>query len=129
MAIDTSAISNVGEFYSDHYLDAILDKDVKSHFKAWEESEVRREWLGRLDGIVEGEGEMRKGTGLEFWFSLPELPIAHPSPHKMALVLLVVVFVLVLSINIILLTFVPHWPLAPMALDPLGDTCRRYWLY
>ena len=39
MAIDTSAISNVGEFYSDHYLDAILDKDVKSHFKAWEESE------------------------------------------------------------------------------------------
>ncbi|MBC8550620.1 MAG: N-6 DNA methylase [Candidatus Brocadiales bacterium] len=39
MAIDTSAISNVGEFYSDHYLDAILDKDVKSHIKAWEESE------------------------------------------------------------------------------------------
>jgi len=39
MAIDTSAISNVGEFYSDHYLDAILDKDVKSHIKAWEENE------------------------------------------------------------------------------------------
>ena len=39
MAIDTSAISNVGEFYSDHYLDAILDKDVKSHIKSWEEAE------------------------------------------------------------------------------------------
>ena len=39
MAIDTSAISNVVEFYSDHYLDAILDKDVKSHIKSWEEAE------------------------------------------------------------------------------------------
>jgi len=39
MAIDTSTINNVGEFYSDHYLDAILDKDVKSYLKTWEENE------------------------------------------------------------------------------------------
>ena len=39
MAIDTSAISNVGEFYSNHYLDAILDKDVKALIKSWEDAE------------------------------------------------------------------------------------------
>ena len=40
MAIDISAINNVGEFYSDHYLDAILDKDVKAYIKSWEDAEV-----------------------------------------------------------------------------------------
>ena len=39
MAIDISAINNVGEFYSNHYLDAILEKDVKSLINAWEEAE------------------------------------------------------------------------------------------
>jgi hypothetical protein len=39
MAIDITAINNVGEFYSHHYLDAILDKDVKSLLSAWEEAE------------------------------------------------------------------------------------------
>ena len=39
MSIDISAINNVGEFYSTHYLDAILDKDVKSLGKSWEDAE------------------------------------------------------------------------------------------
>jgi hypothetical protein len=39
MSIDISAINNVGEFYSTHYLDAILDKDVKSLVKSWEDAE------------------------------------------------------------------------------------------
>jgi hypothetical protein len=39
MSIDISAINNVGEFYSNHYLDAILDKDVKSLVKSWEDAE------------------------------------------------------------------------------------------
>lgn len=69
------------------------------------------EWLKKLTGIVEGEEEVRKGTGLEFWFSLPELPVAHPSPHKMALVLLVVVFVLVLAVRSVLSTFASDWPM------------------
>ncbi len=88
----------------------IFRYDNYEHSKAWEESDVRAEWLEKLDGIVEGESEYRKGTGLEFWFSLPELPMAHPSPHKMALVLLIVVFVLVSAIRYLISTFAPGWP-------------------
>ena len=86
--------------------------DTYEHSKAWEDSNVRQEWLANLSGIVEGEDEVRKGTGLEFWFSLPELPMAHPSPHKMAVVLLVVVYTLVMSINLVLSTFADDWPTA-----------------
>jgi antibiotic biosynthesis monooxygenase (ABM) superfamily enzyme len=84
--------------------------DTYEHSRAWEGSEVRAEWLHRLEGIVEGEDTVRRGTGLEFWFSLPELPSAHPSPHKMALVLVVVVFTLLLVINTVLAPLTGDWP-------------------
>lgn len=84
--------------------------DSYLHSRQWEESKVRQQWLARLEGIVEGDAEVREGTGLEFWFSLPELPVSHPSPHKMALVLLVVVFVLVTLVKFILSTFASDWP-------------------
>jgi len=83
--------------------------DSYEHSKAWESSAIREQWLERLEGIVEGEAEVREGTGLEFWFSLPELPVAHPSPHKMALVLLVVVFALVSAVRFVLSIFASDW--------------------
>ncbi len=96
---------------SNEYI-TIFRYDNYEHSKAWEESSVRAEWLDKLQGIIEGEAEYREGTGLEFWFSLPELPMVHPSPHKMALVLLVVVFTLVMAINGVLSMFADGWPLA-----------------
>ncbi len=94
----------------------IFRYDNYEHSRAWEESDVRAEWLGKLEGITEGEAEYMKGTGLEFWFNLPELPMVHPSPHKMALVLLVVVYTLVMAINAILSLFAEDWPLAARVL-------------
>ena len=88
----------------------IFRYDSYAHMCAWRESELRKQWLQRLEGIVEGEDQERRGTGLEFWFSLPELPTAHPSPHKMATVLLVVVFVLVLMIKYLVAPFTGDWP-------------------
>jgi antibiotic biosynthesis monooxygenase (ABM) superfamily enzyme len=90
---------------------SIFRFDSYEHSRAWEESPVRRQWLDKLQGLVEGEDQIAKGTGLEFWFSLPELPAAHPSPHKMALVLLVVVFLLVWGLSAFLLPYIAHWPL------------------
>ena len=101
---------------------SIFRFDTYEHLRAWEESEVRASWLLKLDGIVEGEGTMRKGTGLEFWFSLPELPAAHPSPHKMALVLTVVVFCLVFCLNIVLAPLAQHLP--SVAATLLGVICQ-----
>ena len=83
--------------------------DTHQHQQDWEASQARANWLARLDGIVEGEGSVKRGTGLEFWFSLPELPTSQPSPHKMALVLFVVVSVLVLLLNVILSPLVADW--------------------
>ena len=88
---------------------SIFRFDNYQHSRAWEDSAVRARWLGRLEGLVEGETVVKKGTGLEFWFSLPELPSAHPSPHKMALVLLVVVYVLVLALNYLLNPLTVGW--------------------
>jgi antibiotic biosynthesis monooxygenase (ABM) superfamily enzyme len=84
--------------------------DTYRHSRDWEESEVRAQWLERLEGITEGEDAVQKATGLEFWFSLPELPAAHPSPHKMALVLLVVVYVMLTVINFLLAPLTGDWP-------------------
>lgn len=86
--------------------------DSYQNCQSWEESELRQQWLDRLDGLVEGCATTQRGTGLEFWFDLPELPIAKPAPGKMALVLVVVVYVLVMALNILfdpLLDSMPMW--------------------
>ncbi len=39
MALDLTGIDNVGEFYSHHYLDAVLEGDLKAVFDRWKERE------------------------------------------------------------------------------------------
>jgi antibiotic biosynthesis monooxygenase (ABM) superfamily enzyme len=76
---------------------SIVRFDTLDHLRLWEESELRREWLAKLPpDTVDGEAVTRRLDGLEFWFTAPGVatPVA-PSPHKMALVLLVIVFALV----------------------------------
>jgi hypothetical protein len=43
MPIDLSGIQNVGEFYSHHYLDTLLEGDLKTPFARWrtDDQEVR----------------------------------------------------------------------------------------
>lgn len=97
---------------------SIFRFDSYQHSRDWEESPIRAQWLERLEGVTKGEDAVEKGTGLEFWFSLPELPATHPSPHKMALVLLVVVFLLVLGIGVVMDPVTGSWP--PVARVFLG---------
>jgi antibiotic biosynthesis monooxygenase (ABM) superfamily enzyme len=71
------------------------------HLRAWEESELRQEWLAKLPpNTVDGQAEVARLEGLEFWFTPPSAaaPVA-PSPHKMALVLVVIVFALVSALT------------------------------
>lgn len=87
--------------------------DSYEHGRAWEESDTRKAWIDRLDGIVEGEPTYKKVTGLEFWFDLPSVPAAaSPSPHKMALTLIVVVFALIYPLQLTIgawLSGAPLW--------------------
>lgn len=85
----------------------IFRYDTYENLCAWEESEERAEWLKKLEGLVEGEARIQRVTGLEFLFPLAEVPAATPppSPHKMAIVLIAVVFCLVTAINMLF----GHW--------------------
>jgi len=75
--------------------------DSYAHCQTWEQSVLRQEWLEKLDDLVEGEATTKRSTGLEFWFDLPELPVHKTaSPQKMAMVLIVVVYFLVMAINL-----------------------------
>ena len=80
--------------------------------RKWEESSERESWIAKLEGLVEGEADYKKVTGLEFWFDLPELPVAaKASPHKMALTLIVVVFCLVYALQLSVGPLIEAWPL------------------
>jgi antibiotic biosynthesis monooxygenase (ABM) superfamily enzyme len=63
------------------------------HLRAWDGSGVRGEWLARLPPeVVEGEAEIKRLEGLEFWFRPPgNPPAAAPSAHKMTVVIIPIV--------------------------------------
>ena len=89
----------------------IVRFDSYAHLMGWEQSPERAQWLTKLEDIVEAES-VHRVTGLEFLFSLPEAPAGKPpSPHKMALVLCVVVFTLVLAFNVLLGDWLATLPL------------------
>ncbi len=118
--------------------------DTYRHLRDWEESPQRADSLKGLEGLVEGEATVQRVTGLEFWFTLPEVPsAAPPPPHKMALVLIVVVFCLVVSINLMFGTWLAQLPmlarigvvvigqvlLMTYLIMPLATRVLKPWLY
>lgn len=85
--------------------------DTWAHCDAWERSAIRADWVARLDEIVEGAAQTKRVSGLEFWFDLPQVPASAQAPrHKMALVLIVVVFALVYPLQIWLGPLLAGWP-------------------
>jgi antibiotic biosynthesis monooxygenase (ABM) superfamily enzyme len=80
---------------------SVVRFDSFESLRAWEESELRRQWLEKLPpDTVEGDAEIRRLEGLEFWFTAAGVPTpVAPSPHKMAIVLVVVVFLLVSALT------------------------------
>ncbi|KAA6183177.1 antibiotic biosynthesis monooxygenase [Thiohalocapsa marina] len=87
--------------------------DTYAHARDWELSAERDALVAEVAPLVEGEAVRKRVTGLEFWFDLPSVPVtAKPPPHKMALVLVVVVFTLVYGLNRLLEPLIgglPDW--------------------
>ncbi|WP_422049064.1 antibiotic biosynthesis monooxygenase [Shimia sp.] len=87
--------------------------DTYEHATAWENSPVRTEWIAKLEGITDGEPDRESATGLEVWFDLPEAPRpTQPPRHKMAVVLIAVIFALVFALQLLLgpvMTGLPRW--------------------
>jgi antibiotic biosynthesis monooxygenase (ABM) superfamily enzyme len=66
--------------------------------RAWEESDVRRAWLARLPAhAVEGDARLTQREGMELWIT-PQTQAA-PVRWRMALVVIVVVYSLILILS------------------------------
>jgi uncharacterized protein len=89
----------------------ILKFDRYDNLKIWLESDVRREWIERLQPLIEKPEDIQTLTGLETWFSLPHQPLKSPPPrYKMALVTWLAVFVTLAILSRLLAPILANLP-------------------
>ena len=71
-----------------------------AHLRSFENSELRARYLAEVTDLVEADALWQRLTGLEFWFTPPPgTVVPQPSRPRMALLMILVVFGLVLSIG------------------------------
>jgi uncharacterized protein len=88
--------------------------DTSEHLDAWLHSDERAAWLERAEPHVVGPMRMQVLTGLETWFTLPDLPgIPPPPPYKMALLTWVTIFPLITIVVIVLEPLLERLALVP----------------
>ncbi|HEU4443072.1 MAG TPA: antibiotic biosynthesis monooxygenase [Nitrososphaeraceae archaeon] len=81
--------------------------DNVENLRKFEESEIRIRYLREVVDYVEADAVWKKFSGLEFWFSPPKGSIVpQPSRFRMALVMIVVVYGLVILIGQLVATLV-----------------------
>jgi uncharacterized protein len=86
--------------------------DSLPHLDAFERSDFRAGMLAEAAPLFATDAAWERMTGLEFWFDPPPgTRVAQPSPHRMTLVLVAVVFTLVLVLNLTLGPLMTTWPL------------------
>lgn len=79
--------------------------------RAFERSDLRRRYLDEVTDLVEADAVWDTTTGLEWWFSPPPgTVVAQPVRWRMAVVLGVVVYVLVLSLGGVAAQVLGSWP-------------------
>lgn len=78
----------------------ILKFDRYDNLKQWLESDTRRQWIERLQPLIEKPEAVQTLTGLETWFTLSSKPIKAPPPrYKMALVTWLGVFITIAVVS------------------------------
>jgi antibiotic biosynthesis monooxygenase (ABM) superfamily enzyme len=91
---------------------SIFRFDMLEHLDAFERSDFRQRMLAEGASNFAADAAWERLTGLELWFDPPPgTRVAQPSPHRMALVLIAVVFALVLVLNLALGPLLAGWPL------------------
>lgn len=87
--------------------------DSLANLETFERSDFRAAMLAEGANLFAADAAWERMTGLEFWFDPPPgTKVPQPSPHRMALVLIAVVFTLVLALNLTLGPRIAGWPLA-----------------
>ncbi len=96
---------------SDPEYRAILKFDSLRHYRAWEESETRHQWLKTGDAISSNPPQIQILSGLETWFALPGGGALQPPPkYKMMVIAWLAVFPLSSLIGYLLGPFAGEWP-------------------
>ena len=92
---------------------SIFRFDSLTALERFEGSDFRARMLAEAAPLFDGDAAWERLTGLEFWFDPPPgTKVPQPSPHRMALVLVAVVFLLVMALNLALGPLMAGWPLA-----------------
>jgi uncharacterized protein len=74
--------------------------DAVDNLRAFERSDMRRRYLAEVVDYVESEASWHQLSGLEFWFTPPKgTVVAQPARWRMALLMIVVVYSLVMSLG------------------------------
>ena len=81
----------------------IIKFDRYKNLKKWEDSSIRTKWIEKASYFTEGDVQVHKLTGLEYWFTLPKKPLQTPPPrYKMAIVTFMALFPTINLVNLIL---------------------------
>jgi uncharacterized protein len=81
----------------------------KKNRMTWESSEIRKQWVSKLDVMILKQPEIHYEKGLEFWFSTPQHRANAAAPKwKMALLTWSAVFILISMLTFLINSFVPH---------------------
>lgn len=89
------------------YYRIVFKFDSMRNYLAWENSEIREQWLERYAEVSLGEHEMEILSGLETWFTLPGEEVLVPPPkYKMMAIVWLSIFPLSILINYCLKPFI-----------------------
>jgi hypothetical protein len=116
------------------YLSAVRFDTLK-RLRDFEGGELRARYLREVEPLVEADAIWEELTGLEFWFSAPPgTVVPQPSRPRMALVMIVVVFALVLVIGtavnalFALLPFAAPYPLRLLVTIAIEVVLMTWWV-
>ncbi|EEE47279.1 antibiotic biosynthesis monooxygenase [Roseibium alexandrii] len=85
--------------------------DSIDQLEEFERSEYRAKMLAEGSKHFATDPTLERMTGLEFWFDPPlGTRVAQPSPHRMAMVMIAVVFTMILILSTTITALTPHWP-------------------
>jgi antibiotic biosynthesis monooxygenase (ABM) superfamily enzyme len=100
----------------------VLRFDTTPNLERWLESPERQGWLDRARPFMEQPPQEQHTTGMEAWFTLPDVPAVRPPPKwKMWLLAWFAVFCLLLAFNAVALrTAFADLPLAARVLVSAG---------
>lgn len=86
--------------------------DTVENLEAFERSEFRAKMLDEGAELFAGDAAWDRFTGLEFWFDPPRgTKVPQPNPHRMALVMVIVIFTLVMVVNAVVGPLMTDFPL------------------